>query len=1178
MSATVSRRSRARSRIRRLAPLLGLPAAVVTMAALAQPAAAEVKLTSVFAAPLDATPTNDPATNQRYQCRPEPAGRYEYLTFEPWDPTRDEDLGANFPGGPVSPTYRAPNVSNSDALLDPAYNALDTQAGGSGDLCFGFTLTPNMQPEIVRQGTQTSGKRTQPPTGDPIPVDPDTPVAMTGGSAGDPIDNDDMKRVVVTMPSGFAGRPDALPKCPTADFAADKMRMVPASCSPAIVGTAYVRLTAQVWTTSNQTNSIIQHISVGGQPNPTSGIGGGIIFNLPHAENEVARLGVLVRPISGLAPVKFTVSLRLTADGRIQAVSDLAPRRAFYSSDVDPYTGELKTGTQNRPMPLYVEALGVRAWGKASDHPSTVFSIPGQDPSSQTAMTSVQYESALQSDFVQWGTDCSKDLAATAEVTTYNGVQSKLSTTRPVRLAGCDNLDFRPAIDVSTTETRPGVPTGATVRLSLGQNPAGQVQTALLKDAKVTLPKGLELGAQVASGADGLKLCSAAQFGVGADAASDCPAGSRAGTVTIATPLLDAPFSGRVYLGEQKSVGQLPALYLEASVNGSTEAEAPRIKLVGTVTANDDGTITTEFNDAPQLRFSELQIQFPGGAHALFVTPQKCGPTSATSRFTASTGKVVSDDSSIDITTCDPAPFAPTIAMTPADATAGASSATAVTVTRPDRSPWLSGVKVALPTGFLADLNAASECSKAAAAANTCPETSRIATVTTSAGAGDQPLVLGGAMYLVERDEGAVAGAAIVVRAKLGDLDLGDVVVPARIDLRPTDAGLVLTTTAPTRFRNLALLLRQITVTLDRSGFPLNPTACGPLRTTASLTADTGEAATATADTTYTGCAARPFAPQIKAELTGTIKSGQFPGVRVQLATRKGDSNLKATTVTLPVGVSAALENVKNQCGNAEFFAGNCPASTKVGTAKATVAITSDQLVGDVYLVRVEGLKLPGIGMSFGGRYTQRILSKVKVDGNGRLQTVFDAIPDLPLTTLDLAIDGGPKSPLILSPLVCESSTSWDAVFEGQGGQTSKVSLPYDCSTTNSELLSTTAASWSRSAGARLTFSAPKGKTLKTVKLTLPTGFKIKKSKASLKKNLRVTAKGGKVSVRVTSRGITITAKGTPAPTSIRVTLKPAGFTAKSKLSKGKRLSLRTSVLLSDASTASVKKVSVKVK
>ncbi len=92
-------------------------------------------------------------------------------------------------------------------------------------------------------------------------------------------------------------------------------------------------------------------------------------------------------------------------------------------------------------------------------------------------------------------------------------------------------------------------------------------------------------------------------------------------------------FTGKVYLGEQSAVGELPALYMEMTPQGATAADAPRFKLVGSVKAGDDGSLTTTFLDAPPLRFDQLRIDFPGGPDALFSTPRKCGDATSTSKF-----------------------------------------------------------------------------------------------------------------------------------------------------------------------------------------------------------------------------------------------------------------------------------------------------------------------------------------------------------------------------------------------------------------------------------------------------------------------------------------------------------------------------------------------------------------
>ncbi len=107
-----------------------------------------------------------------------------------------------------------------------------------------------------------------------------------------------------------------------------------------------------------------------------------------------------------------------------------------------------------------------------------------------------------------------------------------------------------------------GEPTGLTVRVGVAQTTSG-LRSALLRNASVTLPEGLELGAQVAARAGGLRLCSAAQFAKTDVAPATCPTGSQVGDVSIETPLLSTPLTGKAYLGEQAAVGDLPNLYLE---------------------------------------------------------------------------------------------------------------------------------------------------------------------------------------------------------------------------------------------------------------------------------------------------------------------------------------------------------------------------------------------------------------------------------------------------------------------------------------------------------------------------------------------------------------------------------------------------------------------------------------
>ncbi len=423
--------------------------------------------------------------------------------------------------------------------------------------------------------------------------------------------------------------------------------------------------------------------------------------------------------------------------------------------------------------------------------------------------------------------------------------------------------------------------------------------------------------------------------------------------------------------------------------------------------------------------------------------------------------------------------------MSAQDAKAGASSPTTVTLARADRSPWLKDISVALPTGFLANLNEATECSESAAAAASCPESSRIATVTTQAGAGASPLTLTGAMYLVTPPSGAVAGASLVVRAKIGDLDLGDVVVPARIELRPTDAGLTLSTTAPTRFRNLPLLLRSVAVTVDRPNFPLSPTACGPLTASATLGSDQGQTATPSTQISYNGCGDLAFAPSLSATLTGETVEDGHPALSVTVNARPGDSNLKAATVLLPEGVGADLANLRGNTARRRSGPPS-PAPRRARSEPRRPACGSRRTRSPVTCMSSTSQAFdPGPRPEL-HRPLRTAPPEHVVIVNGRVQTSFDQIPDLPLTSLKLDLIGGAKGPLVYLKSICSAPSAFVTTFTGQGGKTAKAEQPFSC---GSGVTPTPTARWSRSRGAVFGTALTGGQRLQSIKFTLPKGF-----------------------------------------------------------------------------------------
>jgi hypothetical protein len=1034
------------------------------------------------------------------------------------EPKRPENNNAA-PYDPLVPTYW-PTGANLAGLEDVQRTA---NAATFSDLCVAFRLDSDYT--VSRVGNYGG------------------PFAGPTNSATNPATGDDLKDLEVTLPAGYGARLKDAGTCTDADFGLTPSRYItwtPGGARPGLKSSPTdpqngydaqpvwdtkatcpeTALVGEIAVRASNTFSLLQQVLLGGGQYTTDYDGvtetiGGAVWQLAPGPNELGRLGAQVQLPGVTSPLKFAVSLRLATDGsgRVLSVVERAPRIAFMELD-------------SSARLTYVESIALRLWGSAAEHP--VRNAPDVDGQN---VRWVQPSA----DFMETPTRCDTTANGSIVGSTYGGTNGNAltSTYVPTPLSatlagtsftGCDLAPFQPSVEVTTSEQRPGVPTGVDVRVRIDQRPLAGRLPAHLRDAVVTLPRGLELGAQAGSGPDGLTFCAPAAFARDdVTVASACPDATRAAEVRIETPLLARAFTGRAWLGQPSGGRDLPDLYLEATLEGSSGAGAPRIKLVGSVEAAADGALTTTFRNAPELRFGELRLSFPSGPHALFTTPPRCGEFTSTSALTPwsrSTPTEVTTKLTID-EGCDAA-FAPTASLEPLDPRAGRKGAVRITIARPSSAPWLQRIAMHLPPGFLADLGNAAECGAAAASAGSCPEASRIGTLKVLAGAGEQPLPLTGAMYLAERRDGDVAGAVLVTRAKVGDLDLGDVVVPGRIQLRPTDAGLDFIAEVPVRHKGIALQLQQVEVTLDRDEFALNPSACGPLAFSVDITSDAGVSASPSGSVSYTGCGALPFRPSLKATLTGDNRPGGFPGMFVRLESPEGDVGMRSASVTLPAGVAAALPNVKNPCPREEFDAQRCAPTSRVGSAVARVSITPDAIRGDIFLIKVPGKTLPGLGLSFTGRYAQRVTSIVEVNKDGRLVTNFPAIPDLPLRSLEIQVDSGPRSPLQLPEGACAGGSNWDGTFTGQGGQTASAKTGLQCAASANARLSD-----KRGLTVRLFDFG--GRKLQSLKATLPAGWRFDRAAAKKKGALWVRMTGATPKVRLTARSLTALSGSTTA-------------------------------------------------
>jgi hypothetical protein len=116
-------------------------------------------------------------------------------------------------------------------------------------------------------------------------------------------------------------------------------------------------------------------------------------------------------------------------------------------------------------------------------------------------------------------------------------------------------------------------------------------------------------------------------------------------------------------------------------------------------------------------------------------------------------------------------------------------------------------------------------------------------------------------------------------------------------------------------------------------------------------------------------------------------------------------------------------DNANALCEPADAAADRCPAASIVGRARA-VSILHEPLTGPVYFVRGERRDprtgrvirtLPRLSVPLTGEGVRIKLNATSQVVDDRLVTTFDGLPDVPLQSFGLDIDGGAHGILVVS-------------------------------------------------------------------------------------------------------------------------------------------------------------------
>jgi len=649
---------------------------------------------------------------------------------------------------------------------------------------------------------------------------------------------------------------------------------------------------------------------------------------------------------------------------------------------------------------------------------------------------------------------------------------SDLSLPEGLTQTGCASVPFDPGIDLTPNTATVDSPATPTIETTLPFITGGGTQSeSHLRNADVVLPVGMGLNPAAASG---LQSCTDAQLGKGTRNPVACPAASKIGTVEVETPPLPAgTLKGTAYLGQQLSRDPASGEEFRIFVVAESAQYGISARLIGNTKANPQtGQLTTTFAENPQVPFTSVKINLDD-ARGVLSSPPTCSAATTTSTMEPwSTAKSTKHPESTFTPSSAPGggacpttmagrPFAPAYSAKTDSAKANAYSPFRVDLSRTDGQQELKRVDVTLPKGHAGNLTGIPYCSDEALAAArasggaaeqaspSCPSASLIGTASTLSGTGPDPLKIDGRAYLAGPYKGAPLSLAVVTPAVAGPFDLGSVVVRVALFVNPLTAQVRAVSDAiPNVFGGVKLDIRSIDVNVDRANFMHNPTNCVAQATTGTVNGGGADPAVPAAWSSYavsspfqaTGCKQLSFKPKLHTRLfggRGTTTRGKHPKLRAILEGNAKDAGVLRSALALPHALFLDQSNIRTVCTRPQLASGTCPKAAVYGHAQARSPLLGSPLRGPVYLVSSDH-ELPDLVADLRGQVNIQLHGVIS-SKHGGIKTVFNELPDTPVSKFVLRMEGGKKKGLLVnSRNLCKAPLSSVMSLKGQNGKTVK--------------------------------------------------------------------------------------------------------------------------------------------
>jgi len=186
-----------------------------------------------------------------------------------------------------------------------------------------------------------------------------------------------------------------------------------------------------------------------------------------------------------------------------------------------------------------------------------------------------------------------------------------------------------------------------------------------------------------------------------------------------------------------------------------------------------------------------------------------------------------------------------------------------------------------------------------------------------------------------------------------------------------------------------------------------------------------------------------PFAPHATLEAIGGTARTDKPELVLRVEARSGDENIRSVAFRLPPVVLVDTTAIGRICAEKELESNGCKGHNRLGRARAVSPAYDGALAGPVYVVSGTSGTLPGLVYLLSGPVDLQLRGRV-VSKGGRMQAGVEDVPDTPLKSFELRIEGGRSGYLVLSRDICGAEAVADGTFTSQDGQTHREEIPLE--------------------------------------------------------------------------------------------------------------------------------------